>query len=559
MQFQHRYFGQSAATHGPEGDNLSFAPDTLRPPVFFSGELVRHLPFRAAMSALHDVVVADLRTLPRERPEYFAWLKDNEAAMLAQFMQQAQQAGTRIDAIDAELKTLRARKGELLAPFYKARKHYFDHLYKTDFSRWVVLDPVITVHPDCIFFECFSRDESSYAVLSCSHEIFQARGEYSCGTTNVDYSAGLYDEFQKIRGYRKTRLAIEATGFAVQNGEDPGFVEHKIDVPESWVRGFLQVSSAMTRPGVRLQLHPMDLYNLCQVLRRRKERAGPRSLRFELQPGAPVRIVCEPWGTVIECPRSSHDAGEAQNIRIWGRRRLLTLERLIPAAESIRVQLLGNGLPSFWVVHLPGMAFTLGLSGWTANDWSRNGNFDLLASREQIDSASRARVYDLLCQHWHLDSAAMARASGLEPALAEAGLQLFTQAGRVMYDLAQDTWRLRELTREPLPVDSLRFANEREEAASRLVAAGSISEFKSEANNAARTLSGKVKDHLRTYDASLALDADERILSAQCNCDFHFRNHLRRGPCEHLLALRLLDGQRRTLARVAHDATALTA
>ncbi|WP_018608603.1 hypothetical protein [Uliginosibacterium gangwonense] len=554
MEFQHRYFGQSQATHTPEGSALSFAPDTLRPPVYFSGQLAQHLPFREAISAMHDVVVSDLRTLPRERPEYFAWLKDAEAQMLAEFMQGAAQAKTRMAAIDTELAALRSRKSALLGPFYSARKKYFDHLYKTDFSRWVVLDPVITVHPDRIFFECFSKDESTYSVLSCSHNVFSAQGEFACGTTNIDYSAGLYDEFQKIRGYRKTHLAIEPTGFTVQNENDPSFVEQKIDVPDSWVRGFLQVSSAMTQPAQRVHLHPMDLYNICQTLRRRKERGGPRSLRFELQPGAPVRIVFEPWNLVLECPRSTHEASEAQTIRIWGRRRLLVLERMIPVADRLTVHLLGTGLPSFWVVDMGELQFTLGLSGWTANDWSRNGQFDLMGSREHTDTDSRNRVYDQLCQHWQMESGALARACNLEPAFATACLQLFTQSGRVMYDLANGVYRLRELTREPLPMNKLRFANEREEEAAKLVADGCVEGFRREGDDQKRSLSGKVRDAGKQHDAKLTVDANERIASAECSCDFHFRNRLRRGPCAHLLALRLIDGQRRLQDRAARAA-----
>ena len=38
-------------------------------------------------------------------------------------------------------------------------------------SLWILLDPAITVHPDELFFECFSRDESSYGKLSCSYNV----------------------------------------------------------------------------------------------------------------------------------------------------------------------------------------------------------------------------------------------------------------------------------------------------------------------------------------------------------------------------------------------------
>ncbi|MFW6053219.1 MAG: hypothetical protein ACOC9J_00225, partial [Persicimonas sp.] len=155
----------------------------------------------------------------------------------------------------------------VMAPFYKAQQQYFDYLWKHNRDWWFVLDPVITVHPDEIFYECFSEDESTYARLSCGHEVFTQSDEFACGTTNIDYSADLYDEFQKIRSYKETELTVDPDGFSVQTGEDEGHREVKIDLPDSWVRGFLQVSSAMNLPGFEIDLHPMDLHNICFKLR----------------------------------------------------------------------------------------------------------------------------------------------------------------------------------------------------------------------------------------------------------------------------------------------------
>ena len=65
----------------------------------------------------------------------------------------------------------------------------------------------------------------------------------------------------------------------------------KIDLPDSWVRGLLQVSSAMSLPARSFDLHPMDVHNLCLVLRRHKELAGPPPMRYCLRPGAGPRRV----------------------------------------------------------------------------------------------------------------------------------------------------------------------------------------------------------------------------------------------------------------------------
>ena len=40
-----------------------------------------------------------------------------------------------------------------------------------------------------------------------------------------------------------------------------------------------------------------------------------------------------------------------------------------------------GAIPYAYIADLGHMNFTLGLSGWTANDWSQAGNFDLMAPR----------------------------------------------------------------------------------------------------------------------------------------------------------------------------------
>ena len=50
--------------------------------------------------------------------------------------------------------------------------------------------------------------------------------------------------------------------------------------------GYSDTSSAMALPATVVELHPMDLFNICARLRARRERHGPRALRFELTPQA---------------------------------------------------------------------------------------------------------------------------------------------------------------------------------------------------------------------------------------------------------------------------------
>ena len=80
MEFRYRYLGKSTAVSDSRSTELSFSPDSLRPPAYFVGQLQQRLGFREAISALHDVVISDQRFKPKDQTEYRAWLKQNEQA-----------------------------------------------------------------------------------------------------------------------------------------------------------------------------------------------------------------------------------------------------------------------------------------------------------------------------------------------------------------------------------------------------------------------------------------------------------------------------------------------
>ncbi len=547
MQFNYKYGGTSSVSGSASNTNMSFAPDTLREPTFFVGSLGKHIPFREAISALHDVVISDLRFKPKDHTEYLAWVKTQEDIWLTEFVGEKVGAkkdiDKRIEELREEIKHYNAEQRKVMGPFNKAKREYFDYVYKRDYDAWFVLDPVITVHPDQIFFECFSQDESTYGKLGCNYEVFKKINEFECGTTNIDYSAALYNEFQKIRDYKETEFKVDPSGFEVATEDEDVYKEVKIDLPESWVRGFLQVSSAMTLEGVSFDLQPMDIYNICLYLRRFKEKHGPRSMRYVLKPGKPISVILEPWNYEIKCSRSIYNGPEEKEIRVWGRRRILILERLLPVVKKFTVTLLGTGLPSFYVADLGNMNFTLGLSGWTANDWSRAGNFDLMAPRMEVDDITKKTVFKALKENWVEDIDSLSKRLGLGKDVVGGALSAYTQAGRVIYDMQKKKYRVRELSREPLPMESLRFASPVEEKANKFLKGNAVT-VSVEERDGGMKLKGTVRDGGRTYRPELVIDKDQRIVEGTCSCNHYNMNQLRKGPCEHMLALRMKANER---------------
>jgi hypothetical protein len=98
-------------------------------------------------------------------------------------------------------------------------------------------------------------------------------------------------------------------------------------------------------------------------------------------------------------------------------------------------------------------------------------------------------------------------------------------------------------------MERLRFQNQREEQATRFLVGNAV-RIRATSGDAegGTTIKGKVRDGERDKEPWLRLDADERIADAGCTCNFFQQNRLRKGPCEHVLALRLLHARQRRVA-----------
>ena len=200
MRMNFAYLGRSrlSETAAGGGRTLTLAPNLLRERVSFDAPLLQPLRFREAMSALHDVVINDLRFKPRDKSAYEQWKKQQAAAKQAAYRRELERARKELAT-----KHDRTMPAGFETTFEQTRKRYWDARFKLanllrrddpDLWRWLMpCDPVITVADDVVFFECFSADESSYGCLSVSREAFGAGSAVSLGTTNVDYSWDLYN------------------------------------------------------------------------------------------------------------------------------------------------------------------------------------------------------------------------------------------------------------------------------------------------------------------------------------------------------------------------------
>ena len=555
------------------GDAMAFALTAQqgRPAVRLKATIKNSPAYARAMLALFEVVGSDLRFAAKDHSAYQEWVRGEYLKELSPHLearrqklpaqtQRREELRAQIQTLSQEAAPFRAKLGS--TQLWGAKRRYWKWLYGRDHALWVILDPVVSVHPDATIFEVFSQDESSYGRVTVASENLETQGETVFGTTNVDFSEALANEIRRVRSYRPAQLSVEGGGVSI--GTDAGTrLEKKIDLPPSWVRGFLQVQSASTLPGIDVVLSAATVAELLMILRRDRERESPRAIRFVLENGAKPKIMLEPWN--IEILEHTHVyEGETQEVRVWGRRRLFSIEALLAYSDAVKVRLLGTGMPHFWSVESGGHRFDIGLSGWTKNDWSSAARFDLLAATAPVTAGDIELARGQLEGALKLTPLELSARSDLGREAATAALQQICRDGDAMFDPIGNFYRWRKL----LPPGAEALKGERDpkiELARRIVAAGGVKWKDADDANTfglragltrleAQVSSVDAKGSTRNqpkFDVTVDLDGDGRVPFASCTCADFRRDKLKKGPCAHILSATALASARATGVRAA--------
>lgn len=525
-----RYAGASGAQIEGDGFGLRLCTDGVRGRARLAAELTRPGVARDALLALGDVLASDLRFKPSDRSDYLAYL----------------------------LKQGKRATKEL----WEAQKRFLEARYSEAARESAPLDPVVTVGPSGLAVEVFSADESAYARLHLrAGEAFTADA-LSPGTTHLDITPELLGAVAQMRSHRASRLDLLPS----DAGE-----ERELRVPYRWVRALGQVQAASTLPACRFDLAPVDLYNVLLTLRMRKAKTSPRALRYELVPGERPRLVLEPWDLVIEGTGGVYQGDRPQVVRTWGRRRLAVLARLLPHVRNVRVHLVGAGLPAYYVLDLGDASLTLALSGWTDSGWAGIASFDLLVPG-RVDDVLVQKVLGALQQAEDRGAtlAELAAATGRERGEVRDAVLVLVNRGLALHDLAaglaggpadglagvpggapadagSGRFVHRPLFAEPLDPERLRYRDEREEHAHRLLATPDQVRLTRVHDLGAdgMRIEGEVEDRQahRTYRSSFTIDREGRTVDASCTSPQFRRAGLREGPTVPMIALRLLHGR----------------
>ena len=291
MQLTQSYARPSAANYSAEGMKFSLSAEAHRPGVALQAIVRDSLAYARVMLALHEVVSSNLLFQAKDHTAYQEWVQrrylEELEAERGEQMRAVPGKREELAVWKKQAAPLEKRARQLEHELYYSKDYwgalgkYWRYLREKNPALWMLLDPVVSVHPDGVIFEVFSQDESSYGRVTVPTDKLETLGETVFGTTNVDFSQRLADELKRVRDYRPAWLEVGAHGVSLATSAGAQF-EKKIDLPPSWVRGFLQVQSAAALPSVEVTLSSGTVAEILFALRERKEKGGPRSIRVSL-------------------------------------------------------------------------------------------------------------------------------------------------------------------------------------------------------------------------------------------------------------------------------------
>ncbi len=388
-----------------------------------------------------------------------------------------------------------------------ARTRYFDASVA---SR--LRDPIVTSNVEVLRFESFSSCNGVHARFDLDADGFAAE-HVDWGCTNVDVNEPLRAALTGVTAGEPMRLDIGTDALAVTTLDD-AVTEHRVPLPERWLRGLgnVQVATAGMVPVAELGTAAAR----ATIRDLPRERTGNRPLHVALGPRG-ARLTSQP---------------AADRPTLVGPQRLAALGRLLPHIRGLTVlappprarRRAGTGddgavlRASTWIVHLEHARVTLTVSPELYRGFSGEGR--ALAALVRADPLLVGAIEQRLAGQARLATGDLAAALGAaEDAVTDAALALAAR-GRVGHDAAAGAGFHRDL---PYPDEVLRPDRPRLDAAAALVADDAVL--------------------LRDGGADVRGDAVHRVTHTAdgdtCTCAWFARHRGERGPCKHVLAVLL--------------------
>jgi hypothetical protein len=301
-------------------------------------------------------------------------------------------------------------------------------------------DPVVTASADALRFESFSQCCGVYARFDLTTDAFDGHVLRE-GTTNVDVNPPLRAALARVGSRDPVRLRVGADEVAVTTIEGQ-VVEKRVPLPERWVRGFAEVSVALSPLEPVFELRAAGLRRFLDGLPTSPTR-GPS---WVVPSGTSARVSSRPGGGGVA-------AGGVERLRAL--RELAPFVSSLTAFGSVGA---GEGTTA-WIAALEGGRLTFAVSPTASRGFSGEGGLlHALATPDdegdrRIEQASVGRLgYDPAVASWFARDLPFDRSPLGRPGSRLANARSLAGAGAIAasgdgYDVrsGSDTYRVRQV------------------------------------------------------------------------------------------------------------------
>ncbi len=382
-------------------------------------------------------------------------------------------------------------------------ERWFDAAAVAD-SRRRMADPLVTSGDGVLRFEGFSTCRSLAVRVDLLSGGVETIHE-SHGTTNVDFNQPMRTALTRVNDRDALSLAIDENAFMLTHGKE-SLQERKVELPLSWLKGLASIPTISSRCETVAELAGPAIAMLFRDL----PRTGNGREFHWLHPS--------PRG--IRVARTPADGA----VQLTGAKRLLVLQPLIQAARKLTVAANPTRDLTLWTLHFDDLRLTLALSPevWRGFSGEGAGLDDL--SREVAPEVAEA----ILCDGPPtFDAEAAAILLGVTlPEIRTAFAHLASQ-GQIGYDHIDAVWYRRKI---PGNEALVRQTNPRLAQAEAWVASNAVA-IESRLHESVRGRVGA--------EPGTAHLVETGPHGSRCTCFWFGRFGLSRGPCSHILALRL--------------------
>lgn len=376
-------------------------------------------------------------------------------------------------------------------------------------------DPILSAQGDILRAECFSACNGVYARM----DLFQSAldGEILYGTTNVDIGSNLRKSLFNVKQGDRLKFRIGDDGWKALHSKNLDgsvltdiHIQRPVKMPDRWIRAL--GNCAMLHQNMKYKFHVegMQAKSFIAMLPpvTGKEKSG--------------------WLTPTKTGVMLKSREEKNSVYISGIHRLSALKKIMSNVNSIFFYAPENGEPGQMMIEIcmTGANITLSLTAKSYEGYSGEGALlDSLSTPKILECADK--IDNILNFESRLDIDKISKTIGIVKNDMNDAMELLAVSGKLGFDVRDRAFFHRELPDDP---DRVLKDNPRLVGAKKLV---EDTEY--------------IDDniwHVKSGDTTYRViyPTDENLDNAKCTCTWYLKHQNSRGPCKHILAVKLKKG-----------------